>query len=182
MVDLKNAPRRLDKHTVVWEREFSQPLETVWELISTRAGLSQWFMATAHEIEAGGKFAFEGGWDGTISELQPGQHILFTPKNATTAFLRFEISEIRGGCLFKLIDRMGPDQDAGELMPEAPTDMKYQPGGPGTHWSGVLAGYHGFIDELEGVLAGKSLDIDYDQLCRQYMQLLDEWVGNSTDS
>ena len=101
-------------------------------------------MPTKYEIEEGGRFSFGGGWEGTISQVHPPHHIQFTPDGPEQAYLRFEIVATNDGCVFKLIDRMGPAQDAAKMFPDAPQHRKYQPGGPGTHWSGVVAGYHWF--------------------------------------
>jgi hypothetical protein len=54
------------------------------------------------------------------------------------------------GCLFSLTDRMGDDADPKEIFgPDAEAHRIHQPGGRGTHWSGVAAGYHAFVDSLE---------------------------------
>ena len=84
-----------------------------------------------------------------------------------------------GGCLFSLIDRMGEGVDANEIFAsDTPSHRLYQPGGPGTHWSGVAAGYHGFVDSLEGHITSKRINLDYDELCKRYLHVLDDYFGH----
>ena len=47
-----------------------------------------------------------------------------------------------------------------------------QPGGPGTPWSGVVAGWHGSIDKLDTHLTGESLNHSYEDLCIFYASYL----------
>ena len=75
MKRMENVARMLDKNTLVWEREFPVKPEKLWDAIATKEGLSHWFMPTKHEIEEGGRFSFEDGWDGTISQVHPPHHI-----------------------------------------------------------------------------------------------------------
>jgi hypothetical protein len=75
---------------------------------------------------------------------------------------------------------VGAGADAKEKFPSTtPADRLYQPGGPGTHWSGVAAGYHGFVDSLEGHITGTKTDSNYDDMCRTYQTVLDDYFGRA---
>jgi uncharacterized protein YndB with AHSA1/START domain len=175
MERIENVATLLDKNTLVCERHFSVTPDTLWNAIATKEGLSHWFMPTKFEIEEGGRFSFGGGWDGTITEVHPPHHIQFTPDDSEDAYLRFEIVETNDGCLFRLIDKMGANQDTSKIFPDEAKHKTYQPGGPGTHWSGIITGYHGFVDKLEGFITGTKIEFDYDDMCKKYMALQDKW-------
>jgi uncharacterized protein YndB with AHSA1/START domain len=173
---IENVARLLKKNTLLLERRFSVAPERLWEAVATREGLSRWFMPTPFEIEQGGRFSFEGGWEGTVTLVDPSRRIQFTPDESNEAYLRFEIERASGGCLFRLIDKMGPAADVAKIFgADAPKDLAYQPGGIGTHWSGVVSGYHRFVDALEAHVLGKAIAPDDGDLSRRYMTVLDEW-------
>lgn len=172
----ENVARFLERRTLVWERKFEVDVERLWDAVATREGLRHWFMATPFEIEEGGRFSFQGGWDGTVTELVRPHHVVFVPDGSDDAYLRFEIELADGGSLFRLIDRMGRNVDVTKIFgPETPAVQVYQPGGVGTHWSGVASGYHGFVDALESYLTGAPFAFDDDAMARVYCALLDEW-------
>lgn len=175
--EIDNVASFLDRRTLVWERRLAVDARKLWQAISTREGLGHWFMPTAYEVEEGGPFSFEGGWDGTITRIEPPHLIEFTPADDPDGYLRFEIVEESDGvCLFRLTDRMGGQAiDAEKFFVDAPEHQKYQPGGAGTHWSGVVAGYHGFVDALESFMTGVAKPFDHDDMSRRYMGVLDSW-------
>ena len=131
-------------------------------------------MPTEFEIEEGRRFSFQGGWDGTVSEVSPHHHLQFDVEGDSGGFLRFEMESNDDGCLFSLIDRMGEGVDAKEIF-GLDADQIHQPGGPGTHWSGVTGGYHCFVDALEGQVTGNSVASDYDEMCKLYEPVLDDY-------
>ena len=173
MDKVDNVGRFLNDNKMIWKRRFPVDPERLWETIATKDGLSHWFMPTAFEIEDGGRFSFEGGWEGTVSETGPSHHIQFDVDGDSGGYLRFEIEAIDGGSSFSLIDRMDDEIDM-KRWPEEPAHRTYQPGGPGKHWSGVAAGYHGFLDSLEDYITGGKVSSDYDEMCKEYMKVLDE--------
>ena len=173
---IENIARLLEKNTLLLERRFSVPPERLWQAVATQEGLSHWFMPTPFEIEQGGRFSFEGGWEGTVTLVDPPRRIQFTPDESEEAYLRFEIEPASGGCLFRLIDKMGPAADPTRIFSaDTPKHLVYQPGGIGTHWSGVVSGYHGFVDALETYVSGKTIPCDDDDLSQGYMAVLDRW-------
>jgi uncharacterized protein YndB with AHSA1/START domain len=165
------------KDTLVWERQLGVDPKTVREAIATREGLSHWFMSTKFEIVLGGPFSFERGWSGTITRIEPGRLIQFNPDaDSEDAYLRFEIESSTNGSLFRLTDKMPPDADPSKIFgDDTPEVQVHQPGGIGTHWSGVAAGYHGFVDALEAYLTGQAIPFDHDDLAGRYSPILDEW-------
>jgi hypothetical protein len=177
MAIIENIARHLDKGTIVFERSFPVTTDVLWATIATQEGLKHWFMPTKYKVKPGGRFSFEGGWDGVITASDPHQLIQFKPNGSDEAYLRFEISKAEAGCVFRLVDKLDPSQDVAEIFSDVPPYMAYQPGGPGTHWSGILAGYHGFVDALEGHLTGDGPDNHFEDLCGVYMTTLKDWYG-----
>lgn len=169
-----------DRQTIVCERVIPVGRDRFWQAIATREGLAEWFMPTNAEIVKGGRFSFQEGWEGVITQVTDREAIQFEPDDAGGAFLRFEIAAVDEGCNFRLIDRMGAGKLAKNLMPQAPEYVVYQPGGPGTHWAGVVAGYHCFVNELQSHLTGTQAGSDYDDLCRHYQALMDQWHNLQT--
>jgi hypothetical protein len=55
---------------------------------------------------------------------------------------------------------MGANQDESKIFPDEVKHKTYQPGSPSTHWSGIIAGYHGFVDKLEGFITGTKIEFD----------------------
>ena len=177
MSAIENIAHMLAKDTLVWEREFDIDQETLWNAIATREGLSHWFMPTKFGIEPGGPFSFEGGWDGTITRIEPPGLIQFNPQaDSEDAWLRFKIEATSSGSLFKLTDRMGSTVDPLKIFSDdTPEFLIYQPGGIGTHWSGVAAGYHGFVNALETHITGREIPFDCNDMSKQYAAAMDEW-------
>ena len=170
----ENVARMLDSRTLVWERHFDVEPERLWQAVATREGLAHWFMPTDVEIEQGGRFSFGGGWEGTVSVVDPPRRIVFTPDESDDAFLEFRIEPTATGCRFTLTDRMGANVSAREQFDErTPEHEIYQPGGRGTHWSGVASGYHGFVDALETHIAGREVPYDHEAGSRFYMKVLE---------
>jgi uncharacterized protein YndB with AHSA1/START domain len=175
----KNLGRLLNSNTLVLERHLKTTPEKLWQAVATKEGLAHWFMPTDIDIKPGGRFSFGGGWAGTITDFDPPRRIVYTPDESAEAFLCFEIEPTADGCLFRLTDRMGPTVDASTLFPDSPDHHKYQPGGIGTHWSGVISGYHGFVDALETHCTGVEISFDYDDMSKRYIVLMDQWRAES---
>ena len=171
-----NVGRFLSNNTMVWQRRFSVAPARLWDAIATKEGLSHWFMPTEFAIEEGGRFSFEGGWEGTVSAVRPYHHVQFDADGDGGGYLRFKMTVDNGACPFALIDRMGDSVDV-MTWPDEPAHRIFQPGGPGTHWSGVAAGYHCFVDALEDHISGGQISSDYDEMCKKYRRILDDHFG-----
>ena len=181
MKPMENVARMLEKNTLVWEREFPVKPEKLWDAIATKEGLSHWFMPTPFEIEQGGRFDWEGGTEGTITEIDPPHRIRFTPDRSDEADMLLEIEETENGCLFKLTDKIEPGFDALKFFSaDTPKYEIYQPGGIGTHWTGIVSGYHRFVDAWESYITGVEIPLPSrfqldDEANRLYRDMLDEW-------
>jgi len=176
---VENVGIFLNDNKMMWKRQFSVEPGRLWDAIATKEGLSHWFMPTDFEVEEGGRFSFKNGWDGTVSEVEPLDHIQFDADGDSNGYLRFELEAKDDGCVFSLTDRMGEGADPKKIFgPDTPVHRIYQPGGPGTHWSGVTAGYHGFVDSLEGHVTGNKIEFDYEEMCKTYQRVLDDHFGH----
>ena len=168
----------LNDNTFVWRRQLAVEPERLWSAIATKQELALWFMPTRFEVEEGGRFAFGDGWEGIVSEYNPLRYVQFDVDGDGGGYLRFEIEPTAGGCLFSLVDRMGQGADPKDIFgPDTAAHRIHQPGGPGTHWSGVAAGYHAFVDSLESYLTGIEIESDYEQMCKTYEHILDRHFG-----
>lgn len=130
--------------TLTFQRALPVDRRRVWGAISDPAELSQWFMETTMEARVGGRFSFKDGWDGFVSAFEPGSAIAFSADQGGQT--RFEVADGADGTRFRLVDRMAPGAAAPEGGSGDPAVR--QPGGPGTHWVGVAAGWHDFVDSL----------------------------------
>jgi uncharacterized protein YndB with AHSA1/START domain len=188
MSAIPNAATFPDRHTMVLERGFDVPIERLWRAISQTVELDQWFMKSVMDARPGGRFAFEGGWEGQIGEWIPGSCIQFEADKGGRS--RFELATDAGpggtgsGSRLRLSDRLpedfkldAPPDDSGALLKM----MVAQPGGPGTHWPGVVAGWHGFVDALEAHLLQQPFEDRYSALSEEYSRLLREHWSQSLE-
>ncbi len=134
------------------------PISRVWDLIGTPEGLARWFIPTVRFTpEQGAAFYFMEGWEGVISLYHPGRCISFFPEaGGETTFACDPVDDAR--CVFRLTDRQAPGFVPPADIPMDP-DMSrevglYQPGGPGTPWVGILAGWHCFAHDLVAAAVG----------------------------
>ena len=74
MPTLAHAARIRDRHTIVFERLLSATIERAWQAITTKPDLDRWLMITEIDLQPGGRFAFERGWDGRIGQLDLSRH------------------------------------------------------------------------------------------------------------
>lgn len=128
-------------------------------------------MVTELELQEDGRYSFEGGWDGWISDIDAPHHIQFNSPNGGST--RFEIERDGAGSRLALIDRL-PSDFLCPLTDESDELVIHQPGGPGTHWTGVAAGWHGFVDYLECHLGARPYESDDRAMCLQYDTYLSE--------
>lgn len=165
----------VDQHTILFERQLEADIQQVWTAVSQKQELDQWFMPTKLDLRENGKFSLEGGWDGWLSDINPPHHLQFN--STPISYTRFELAAAGSGTHFSLIDRLPPD----ELAPASASDglAVNQPGGPGTHWTGVVAGWHCFVNSLESYLAGVADTTDYAKMCQQYDSFLRDYYTDS---
>lgn len=176
MTEISATGRLTADNTVTFERAFDGcGAEKLWQAVATQEGLARWFMSPGEDPAAGGRFDFEGGWAGNVTVFEPGSRVVFVPDSSDEASLAFRVTTAASGSRLILTDRMGPDVSAPDILPDLPESQRYQPGGPGTHWTGFLAGYHSGLDALAAILTGEpDRDTDYNRLCEIYAVILDK--------
>ena len=170
-----------DRNTIVFRRTLNVPVERAWQALTTKADLDQWFMVTEIDLRQGGRYSFEGGWDGWIGTLDPPHRIQFN--SSDESYTRFEIEPAGDQTRLTMTDRLRsdlpvPPHIGAEGGVDAATS-RHQPGGPGTHWAGVASGWHCFADGIVAYLDGRSLRVDYPRLCRGYAEYLDQHWARS---
>lgn len=162
-----NNPTFPDKHTVQFKRSFPITKEALWKAISAEESLSQWFMETDMEPRQDGRYSFKEGWDGWIATWKEGQCIQFNSSN--DSWTRFEIIESGEHVVFQLTDRLKSDL----VFEDQSLSMNIQPGGPGTHSLGLLAGWHDFVDALDDYLHQRPIQNNFEVYIEQYKA----WLG-----
>lgn len=160
-----------DDNTVVFRRQLSVNREHAWPFISQLEKLAKWHIPTEWDFQEGGRFEFKNAWGGHIEVLQPGWLIKFRADEGGFTSFEFAVSEY--GTEFVLTDYMGPEVVVPqEVMHEPDSVQRQQPGGPGTHWHGVLAGWHCGTDAFQALVAGSAVDLPYDRFSALYQVLL----------
>ena len=161
----------VDDNTVVFRRQLSVSREDAWPFISQPQYLAKWHIPTEWDFREGGRFEFKNAWQGYIEVLRPGWLIKF--KADAGGFTSFEFAVSEYMTEFVLTDYMGPEVVVPEhVLSESDSIAGQQPGGPGTHWHGVLAGWHCGIDALQALLAGSAVELPYDRHTAIYDVLL----------
>ena len=163
---LADAGRLVDRHAMAWIRRLDAPLDEVWRTISTAEGLARWWGMPIHALELRVGGAFKHHWENTVAAFKEGEHIDFAePKGAYvgTGGLRFEIAADGEATMFTLLDTWSK----GAVF-EGGGALAHQPGGPGTPWIGVAAGWHSGVDALRRLFDGDAPTHDYERLCRFY--------------
>ena len=166
----------VDRHAMCWIRNLENPLGEVWQTVSTLEGLRKWWITpgctTAFELKPGGTLAHH--WTNTVERFQEGEYIDFGGYPGAlvgTGGMRFELVALgRERTRFLFLDTWGPDAQPGRGAP----DQVAQPGGLGTPWSGVAAGWHCMLDQLEVVLGRATAVPSYEELCTFYARHLAE--------
>lgn len=173
---LRDAGRLVSHSSMVWIRKLDVPHSAVWEAVSTKKGLDRWWMAPVEiELRPGGKFSHH--WENTISDLKEHYFIHFVNDSFDSRGMRFELKPTSSGTLFNFIDSWAEDAvpEKSLLPPDANGIDIIQPGGPGTPWSGMAAGWHDSIDKLESYLTRKKYDHSYEDLCKFYAGYLADY-------
>ena len=182
MTDILNKGEFLDANTMVWKRTLGADLSRMWSAVTKEEELAKWYMPTEINLTVGGEFSH--AWTGHIGELKENECIQFDNKDG--GHTRFEIRSLDASTTaFSLIDQLPAD-----LKWEEEGMASKQPGGPGTHWVGVAAGWHDFVDRLEAYINGSPVETDvytdteaYDKLVQQYNTYLTSYYeGKATAS
>ncbi len=165
---LPRLARFIDAHTLQISRELESPLSVVWSAVSTSRGISQWFTKTEMRSEAGARFVFEGAYAGHIARFEPMRQIVFAADDGGTT--EFELTDCNFKTTLLLRDVLRPDFACPihVLEREGPISA-HQPGGPGTHWAGIVAGWHSAMDALECYVSKcNPYDLEHQELVKLY--------------
>lgn len=160
-----------DSNTVRFTRTLEASLQHAWHLITNQEHLSAWMFETKLELKVGGTFEFPT-WKGTISRLDDLRCIRFTAEAG--GYSQFEIARAEDNKTTAKITDYLPD---GMLVPDHLTQGSdifgmTQHGGPGTHWAGLLAGWHTGSDSLEAYASKSEVSGNYMALVKLYDTLL----------
>lgn len=169
---LADAGRLVNRHAMAWIRRLSAPLDSAWAAISTADGLARWWGMPIHALELRVGGAFNHHWSNTVTAFKEGEFIDFAePKGsyAGTGGLRFELRPDGDGTMFTLLDTW---YDGSTFEEDNP--LAYQPGGPGTPWIGVAAGWHSGANSLRRLFDSKAPAHGYEYLCRFYAGHLED--------
>ncbi len=188
---LGDAGRLVDRHAMVWIRQLNAPVEEVWDTVSTLEGLKKWWIIgtpSKFELKLGGAFNYH--MSNTIRDFKENEYIDFTQGPdiyAGTGGMRFEFGKIDDKTsMFMFMDAFGPSGTPGSGSMANGLDAE-QPGGPGTPWSGVAAGWHNLIDSLAAHINGTESVHSWEELTEFYVGYLRDlyrWnamVGYSSD-
>ena len=145
---LTDAGRVLDRSTMVWTRKLDAAVKDVWRAVSTRKGLTQWWLGRDKsfriELKVGG--TFQHHWASTIHQLEKGRLIDFDE-------FRIELEpDGEGTRLTFVVHTMNGDEwRAFWQVEEAP--IFYAQLGGLDPWA--AAGWHMVLDRLDEVVTGR---------------------------
>jgi hypothetical protein len=126
-------------------------------------GLQRWWRLGVKEFDLRPGGAFRHRWDNVILDFEEKRFINFDG-------MRWELKEKDRGTHFAFIDTW-----ESSAVPAEPGLGSEQPGGPGTPWAGVAAGWHGTVDALEEALTGKPREAQFEARCRYYAEYLSDY-------
>lgn len=165
----------LDKHTAQITRVLPTDMKTAWDFIADSKKLATWMFPAEFKAEPGAPFKFAPkGWLGTIGIYEEGRELRFDA--VAGGWTWFSLESVDGETVFNLRDYMAPDlivPDDARIGSNSLLDD--QPGGEGTHWQGVLAGWHCGVDDLRGEFSGEKPHWDYEALTRLYKLLINDY-------
>ena len=165
----------LDKHTAQITRVLPTDMQTAWEFLADPQKLATWMFPAEFEAKPGASFKFAPeGWHGKIGIFENGRELRFDA--VTGGWTWFSLELVDGKTVFKLRDYMAPQL---VIPADARSDSEPltedQPGGEGTHWQGVLSGWHCGVDDLRGEFSGEKTRWDYGALTRLYKILIEDY-------
>ncbi|MCY4128487.1 MAG: hypothetical protein OXG15_04505 [Gammaproteobacteria bacterium] len=137
--------------------------------------LATWMFPAEFEAAPGAPFKFAPeGWHGKIGVYAEGRELRFDA--VAGGWTWFSLDSITGKTVFKLRDYMAPDLVVPDDARSGSNSLSEdQPGGEGTHWQGVLSGWHCGVGDLRGEFSGKKPHWDYEALTRLYKLLIEDY-------
>ena len=161
----------LDVNTVRYKRRLRIDKEHAWKWLVTPELLAKWHIPTEMDFRVGGSFEFKNAWNGVIGEIDEGSRIRFDADEG--GYSVFSLVEKAEGVFFELIDYMAPNLVVpSHVRTDGDSAENHQPGGPGTHWRGVLAGWHYGSNVLRNSVVGTTYAAEFAKLEGIYSRLL----------
>lgn len=126
------------RHGASFEREYAAPPITVWDTVTRPEALARWFSPVSGDFGAGGRYAIDFGDDtggGEIRTCEPPRLLAVTWELAGEApsLLTITLEATPGGGTTLRLDHDGL---------------------PANQAAGHAAGWHAYLDRLDGALAG----------------------------
>lgn len=147
----------------------------VWPFLVEPDNLIRWHIPTVMEFVVGGRFEFKNAWAGTIGAIEEDRLVRFDADEGGCT--TFSVKRKDQGSQIVITDVMAPQfRITKELISNKKTIQENQPGGVGTHWSGVLSGWHCAIDELVNLMGVTNYPtkLTYSQMDSLYLDLLND--------
>ena len=165
----------LDKHTAQLSRVLATDMPSAWEFLADAKKLQTWMFPAEFEAKPCAQFNFAPeGWHGTIGIFEEGRELRFDA--VAGGWTWFSLDSKDGKTVFTLRDYLPPDFVIPEsLQSESSSLSDIQPGGEGTHWQGVLAGWHSGVDALQDLFSAEKRQWDYEALDRLYKILISDY-------
>jgi uncharacterized protein YndB with AHSA1/START domain len=118
---------------VVATRNYSTPVEDVWDALTNPERLPRWFLPVSGELRVGGRYQLEGNAGGTITRCEPPRQLAMTWEyGGGMSWVEVSLDEdARGGTRLELRHVSHVDE---KLWPQ------YGPGAVGVGWDLALLG------------------------------------------
>ena len=169
---LQGSATLLDKRTAQITRTLRTDLKSAWEFLANPKQLETWMFPAEFEAKPCAPFKFApAGWYGTIGVFEEGRELRFDA--VAGGWTWFSLDSVDGETVFRLRDYIPPNFVVpDEIQRDWRSLDDAQPGGEGTHWQGVLAGWHCGVDTLVDSFIGQKHVWDYDAISRLYRVLI----------
>jgi uncharacterized protein YndB with AHSA1/START domain len=145
-----------DQLTMRHVREYPHPIDRVWDAVTMTEHLDVWLLpATQVEPRLGGKCSFS--WGGPVKDSMPAEVTLFDPPRRVRysdhdGYIEFVLEDLGGRTRLTFLQHIA----AGTGLDPSDWPGGDQPAGPDTPWKpGFVAGFHGFLDQLDVYLSGR---------------------------
>jgi len=163
------------RNTMRLSRSVEITPDEVWPFLIEPDNLIRWHIPTVMEFVVGGRFEFKNAWAGTIGAIEKEHLVRFDADEGGCTTFSVEKRDL--GSHIVITDVMAPQfRITKELISNKKTIQENQPGGVGTHWSGVLSGWHCAIDELVNLIDVNNYPtkLTYSQMDSLYLDLLND--------
>ncbi len=136
-----NAGRFINRQNMVWIRNLDVPVTKVWEAVSTKQGLDEWWITPVDiDLRLGGSFSHH--WENTITGLKEHEYIDFGDEAGNSGGVRFELKINGDGTVFSFLDSAIWTEDEVPGKTELPASAnaidKVQPAAQGLPGRGLL--------------------------------------------